>query len=143
MREQDKHFLSSLYFALAIILTWKGLWEGLTEIPIIGNPFVALFIGFALLTFTGLIFKEFDPFGGLEKGITKELNYLLKHPENVKFQVYYKDNLLNQERAIPISLIREVDDNIIVVEDSKKKEYFIPTHRVTRVDYNGQKYWRF
>lgn len=144
LREQDKHFLSSLYIAIAIIFTWKGLWEGLYEIPLLGDPFVALFFGFALLIFSGLIFREFDPLGGLEKGSTKAINEILQHPERAKFAVHYKDKALKQEVEIPASMIKKIDQNTLVVEDPKQKtEFFIPLHRVTEIRYNGQRYWRF
>ena len=85
LREQDKHFLASLYSAAAIIFVWKGLWEGLYELPYIGDAFVALFVGFTMLIFSGLIFKEFDPLGGLEQAVLKKLDIVIHSPEKGNF----------------------------------------------------------
>ena len=91
LREQDRHFLWSLYSAVAIIFIWKGLWEGIYEIPYFGDPFVFLFIGLAMLTFSGVIFREFDPLGGLEKSIDKVLHLVYNHPHKEDFQIKYYD----------------------------------------------------
>ena len=100
MREQDRHFLSSLVIALGIILVWKGLWEGLYEIPYIGNSWVALFIGFALLTFSGLIFREFDPLGNVEKSIIKNINHVKNHPNKEEFHLQYRDRISKKKVLI-------------------------------------------
>ncbi len=143
LREQDKHFLSSLYSAAAIIFVWKGLWEGLYEIPYIGDAFVALFVGFTMLVFSGLIFKEFDPLGGLEQAITKKLESIINHSDKNNFEVKYHDKMLNKELTIPAKYVHKIEEaGMVVVDPVKKVESFIPLHRVTEILYNGQRYWR-
>ncbi len=143
LREQDKHFLSSIYLAIAIILTWKGLNEGVTSIPIIGEPFNALFIGFAILTFSGLIFREFDPLGGLEKGAAKAITDMIQHPDKANFELHYQDKVLKKDVVVPGSMVKKIEENAIVIENPNKTEFFVPLHRVTEIHYKGKRYWRF
>lgn len=143
LREQDKHFLASLYSAAAIIFVWKGLWEGLYELPYIGDAFVALFVGFTMLIFSGLIFKEFDPLGGLEQAVLKKLEIVIHSPEKGNFEVRYNDKMLKKELSIPAKYVHKIEEaGMIVVDPIKKSELFIPLHRVTEILYNGKRYWR-
>ncbi|MBI4151404.1 DUF504 domain-containing protein [Candidatus Woesearchaeota archaeon] len=144
LREQDKHFLSSLYSAAAVIFVWKGLWEGLYEIPYLGDAFVALFIGFTMLVFSGLIFKEFDPLGGLEQAITKKMEVVISSSEKKNFEVKYHDSVLKKDLTIPAKYVHRIEEaGMVVVDPVKKNELFIPLHRVTEILYNGKRYWRF
>ncbi len=156
LREQDKHFLSSLYIAVAVIFTWKGIWDGLYEIPFLGSldcpaiinlesctPLVFLFIGFAMLTFSGLIFKEFDPLGGIQKTVSKILHDIQVHPEKKHFRIRYYDKTQKKTITIPAEWIKKIEKNALtVVPPGKKQEIFVPLHRVTEVLYNGKRYWR-
>ena len=143
LREQDKHFLSALYSAASIIFVWKGLWEGMYEIPYIGNAFVALFVGFTMLLFSGLIFKEFDPLGGIEQAVTQKMEIVLNSPNKKNFEIKYHDKLLKKEVNIPAKYVHKIEEAGIVVADPvKKAELFIPLHRVTEIWYNGKRYWR-
>ncbi|MBU0460011.1 MAG: DUF504 domain-containing protein [Nanoarchaeota archaeon] len=143
MREQDRHFLLSILMAIGIILVWKGLWEGLYEVPYLGNPWVALFIGFALLTFSGLIFKEFDPLGNVEKSITKNLNFVKNHPKKHLFEIHYKDKSSKKNVIIKGHQIKGFEKNTLVLKDAKKKEeFFIPFHRIDVIKHQGKVHWR-
>jgi len=143
LREQDKHFLSSLYSAAAIIFVWKGLWEGMYEIPYIGDAFVALFIGFTMLLFSGLIFKEFDPLGGLEQAVTTKLEFVLNSPDKKNFEVRYHDKMLKKDLTVPGKYVHKIEEaGMVVIDPIKKAETFIPLHRVTEIWYNGRRYWR-
>lgn len=143
MREQDKHFLWSLYAAVAIIFIWKGLWEGLYEIPYLGNPFVFLFIGFAILTFSGIIFKEFDPLGGLGKAVEKTMRAIQRHPQREKFQIRYYDKHCRHPITLSAATLQKVEKGVVVLRHGhKKQEIFIPAHRIREVLYDGKTYWR-
>jgi len=141
LREQDKHFLSSLYWAISIIFVWKGLWEGLYELPYIGDPFVFLFIGFAMLTFSGLIFKEFDPLGGVDKAITQKLQEVKSHPQKQHFEVVYVDKFQKKDVKIPATDIEKVEEGALVLK-TENKEIFIPTHRIKEILFKGKREWR-
>lgn len=141
MREQDRHFLWSLYAAVAIIFLWKGIWDGIYLIPYLGDPFVFLFIGLALLTFTGVIFKEFDPLGGVEKATTKIINHVHHHPRKHEFMLKYQDRVQGKERMIPVTAIKGIEKRALVVE-MKGSELFIPLQRITEIQHQGKTYWR-
>lgn len=156
LREQDKHFLSSLYIAIAIIFTWKGIWDGLYEIPFLGDlscpsviqlesctPLVFLFLGFAMLTISGAIFKEFDPLGGIQKAVNKTLHSVTTHQDKKNFQFRYYDKAQKKYVAIPASWVKKIEKGaLVVVSPQQKQEMFIPIHRVAEVLYKGKSYWR-
>lgn len=147
LREQDKHFLGSLYSAVAIIFAWKGLWEGIYEIPVIsdyiGDPFVFLFIGFTMLTLSGLIFKEFDPLGGLEKAVEQKLHTVSSHPQKSEFQIRYHDKSTKKDVTISAANLERIEKGTLIIHDPKQRqELFIPMHRVTELIYQGQTYWK-
>ncbi len=147
LREQDKHFVSSLYAAVAIIFAWKGMWEGIYEIPYVsdylGDPLVFLFLGLAMLTLSGLIFKEFDPLGSIQKGESKVLHTVFRHPQKKEFTLKYEDKVKKQEVEISVSSIKALEKgSLIVVFPNKRQEVFIPFHRVTEILRLGKQYWR-
>lgn len=140
LREQDKHFIWSILAATGIIFVWKGLWEGIYEIPYIGNEWVALFIGFALLTLSGLIFNEFDPMGSLEKSISKIVHHVKTHPKKHEFRIKYRDKIRKKDVVIRAGDIRKVEKGSLIIKG--QQEIFIPTHRIKEVSYKGKTYWR-
>lgn len=160
LREQDKHFLSSLYIAIALIFTWKGIWEGIYEIPFIGSlkcpptavnifgledcsALVFLFIGFSMLIFSGAIFKEFDPLGGIQKAVNKTLHSIHTHQDKKDFEFKYYDKSQKKYVIIPAKWVTKIEKEALVVAmPGKKQEFFIPVHRVTEVLYKGKSYWR-
>jgi len=143
LREQDKHFLWSLVTAIGVILVWKGLWEGLYEIPYVGEPWVALFIGFTMLTFSGVIFKEFDPLGSLDKSVNKVIHTVHTHPEKHNFKIKYYDRIQKKDVFLEVGKIKKIEKGSLIVEDIKgTKELFIPIHRVAEILYKGEIYWR-
>lgn len=143
LREQDKHFLSSLYAAIAIVFTWKGIWDGIYEIPYIADPFVFLFLGFAILTLSGLIFKNFDPFGSIEEGVKKTLHSVYTHQQKEKFHLKYYDKAQKKQITVPAKWIKKIEKGaVVLVPPHKKQEIFVPIHRVSEVLYNGKRYWR-
>jgi len=141
LREQDKHFLSSLFSAVALIFVWKGLWEGLYEIPYIGDPFVFLFIGFAMLTFSGILFKEFDPLGSVEKAITEKIREVADLKNNKDYIITYEDKHNKKEKKLPANKIYRVDKKAIIYKENRQ-ETFIPLHRIKDITHKGERYWR-
>ena len=143
LREQDKHFLWSLYSAIAVIFVWKGTWDGIYEIPYFGDPFIFLFVGFAMLTFSGLIFNEFDPLGGLEKAVDKITRKIRDHPKRGLFVITYYDKNLKQEMKIPATQIVKMERNALIARHPQKnEELFIPIHRIKEIRFKGERYWR-
>ena len=143
LREQDRHFLWSLLAAIGVIFVWKGLWEGLYEIPYFGDPWVALFIGLVILTFSGLIFREFDPLGSIEKSANKVVRSVFNNNNRKEFHLKYHDKVKKKDVSIRGDSIKGIEKSTIVVKDVKKnKEYFIPIHRITEITQKGETYWR-
>jgi len=142
LRESDKHFLWSLLGATGIIFFWRGIWEGFGALPILEEPFVSLFIGLAILTFSGIILKEFDPLGGLEQGTLKILNSVQAHPQRNEFRIRYLDKVRKKEIEFKAAQIRRIEKNIIHIHE-RGKEIFIPIHRVRAIHRNGKRVWRF
>ena len=144
LREQDKHFLWSLFVAIGVIFVWKGLWEGLYEIPYLGDSWVALSLGLSMLTFSGLIFKEFDPLGNLDKSIKKMLRIVVSHPHRQQFKLKYHDEHLKKDILINASEIASIEKQSIILKRGKgvKQEFFIPGHRVTEIVHQGKTFWR-
>jgi len=157
LREQDKHFLSSLFSAVAIIFVWKGLWEGLYYVPFLGDlscpdyaifanvetctPFVFLFIGFAMLTFSGTIFKEFDPLGSIEKAITEKIKEVAELKNSNDYIIIYEDKHNDKVKKLSASKIYRVDKKAIIYKENQQ-EVFIPLHRIKEIVRKGEKVWR-
>ncbi|MBI4896440.1 MAG: DUF504 domain-containing protein [Candidatus Aenigmarchaeota archaeon] len=140
-RESDRHFLLSLIVATGIIIFWKGIWEGIGSLPIIENPWVDIFIGLVILTFTQAIFKEFDPLGGLEKGALKVIDSVHHHPEKDKFVIRYYDSIQKKEVEFSAKDLRHIEKNTLTVHENGR-EIFIPIHRVRSIHKNGRAVWR-
>lgn len=146
LREQDKHFLWSLYAGIAIIFIWKGIWEGAYEIvpEFLADPFIFLFIGFLMLTLSGLIFKEFDPLGGVEKAVQKTITTVHAHPDKKNFVLKYYDKTQKKYFNVKVEDIQKVEKGAIIVRHgTQKQELFIPIHRVSEILYKGESYWKF
>ncbi|MBI5391266.1 DUF504 domain-containing protein [Candidatus Woesearchaeota archaeon] len=142
LRESDKHFLWSLFSAIGIVMIWKGIWEGIGSLPIIENPWVSLFIGLIMLTFSGIIFKEFDPLGGLEKGIADIMNHIQHHPKKHEFSVKYYDSLKKKEVLIAARDIHHLEKNMVAIIGEGGKEVFVPMHRIRSVHRKGKLIWK-
>ncbi|HLC81583.1 MAG TPA: RNA repair domain-containing protein [Candidatus Nanoarchaeia archaeon] len=143
LREQDKHFLWSIYSAIAIIFTWKGLWEGIYQIPYFGDPFIFLFIGFAMLTFSSLIFNEFDPLGGLEKAVSRIVKKIEAHPQKGQFQITYYDKNLKKELSLPGTRVVKFEKGALIFRHPQKnEEIFVPMHRLRTIYFQGKRFWR-
>ncbi|MBS3122745.1 DUF504 domain-containing protein [Candidatus Woesearchaeota archaeon] len=141
MRESDKHFLWSLYYAVGIILIWKGVWEGIGSLPLLELPFVSLFVGLVMLTFSGLLMREFDPLGGLEKGVQNMLHGIHHHPQKEEFTISYFDNKKNKEVKIEAHKLKLIEKNVLSFHEHGK-EIFIPMHRIRRIHRKGKEVWR-
>lgn len=143
MREQDKHFLLSLFVALGIVFAWKGIWEGIYYLPYINTPWVFLFIGLTMLTLSGVIFNEFDPLGNLNKSANKIIHFVYNRPNRSEYDIKYHDKIQKKHITFNAGQMNYIDKNLLVIKSKdKKEEVFIPIHRITEVLHNKQSYWR-
>ena len=141
MREQDKHFLWSLLIATGIILSWESLLSLIAKVPYVNDPRVGFFIGFAILTFTGVIFKQFDPLGGLEKSVEKVVKQISQHPQRKEYTFFYKDKNSKKEISFSASMIAEIEGKTLIVKN-KRGEIFVPLHRISKIHHGDKLYWR-
>lgn len=145
LREEDRHFLMALYMAVCVIFTWKGVWDGVYEIPLPegSHALVFLFLGLTLLTFSGLIFKEFDPLGGFQKAVLTKLHQVHIHPQRKQFQLVYLDMVTKKEVTISGASILAIEKGALIISDARhKREIFIPVSKVRKVLLNGKPYWK-
>lgn len=141
LRESDKHFLWALFNATGIIIFWKGIWESIGTIPILGDPWVDLFIGLTMITLSGIIFQQFDPFGGLERGVNSILHHVHTHPKKHEFTIHYYDRFKDKEVWVNADKIRRIEKNMLSLHEHGK-EIFIPIHRVRAIMRNKKEIWR-
>ena len=148
IREQDKHFLWSLYVAVGIIFVWKGIWEGMYELtdnffPALSDPFVFLFLGLTMLTLSGIVFHEFDPLGSVDKSVSKIIHKIQNHPHSEEFQVKYHDKVKKKDITVRADRIQRFEKGCLIVEhELGGQERFIPSYRITEVLHKGRQYWR-
>jgi uncharacterized protein (UPF0248 family) len=148
LRESDKHFLWSLLGAIGIILFWRGLWNGIDTIEGVahwgwlGTPALSLFIGLVILTFSGLIFQQFDPLGGLERGVINILHDIHANAKKDNYSIKYHDRIKKRDFMISAENIRRIEKNILSIEENGK-EIFIPIHRIREVHKKGKIIWKF
>lgn len=137
LSETDRHFLWALFSAVGVILFWKGIWEGVGSLPFLEVPFVSLFVGLVMLTFSGLIFREFDPLGGIEKGALKMLHEVHSHRRRKEFTLKYYDSIQRKVKEVKASNMKRIEKNIISL-NLDGNEFFIPVHRVKAILRNGK-----
>ncbi len=143
LREQDKHFLWSIYVALAVILTWKGVSQGFATIPFLDDPWVVLFISFSILTFSGIIMRDYDPLGSLEKASNKVLHHVLRSQNKKEYQIIYQDDSLNQQVTLSAENLIEIEKGTLIFENKvQKQEFFIPSNKVDEIKFKQRTFWR-
>lgn len=141
LSESDKHFALAMIGATGVILFWKGIWEGIGSLPIIENVWVSLFVGLVILTFSGILFKEFDVLGGLDKSITRTLHFVHSHPQRHQFTIQYYDKLQKKEKEIKAQDIIQIEKGTLAVHENGR-EIFLPFHRIRSVKKNSTIFWK-
>lgn len=135
----DKRYFAALFVVIGVIIFWRGVWDTLYEIPIMNNPYVSLFIGLAVITFSGVIFSEFDPLKARMERTLDILHTIVRHKgsKKKKYLLKYYDIIAKKHIEIPHDKIHKVERTYIIVEE-KGKEIFIPIHRLEEI-YDGRK----
>jgi uncharacterized protein (UPF0248 family) len=141
LSEQDKSFLQALAYGIGVVLFWKGIWEGTAEIPIIGNPWVSLFLGLAILSLTGWIFGQFDVFSMRASKLQNILdNVMHEAKKGIMNEVYYFDELTGKHVKIPVHTIKKIEAGHLVIH-GQNREQFIPLHRISHVKHGSKVLW--
>jgi len=140
--ETDKRYLLSLLVATGIILFWRGIWEASYDIPLLSNVYVSLFLGLLILTLTGLIYREFDPFEGKLRQITKLMNNVMSEVKRgKKYDIHYFDQITKRHRRIDPKNIHRIEQNYIVIKE-RTGERFVPLLRISKVHLGRKVFWK-
>ncbi|MBS3112852.1 DUF504 domain-containing protein [Candidatus Woesearchaeota archaeon] len=141
--EHDKHYVQALIVLTGAIFFWRGIWDVGYLIPYLENPFVSMFIGLTILTLSGAIFTEFDPFSSKMHHTLELLNNLLsyKHLKNKKYTINYFDEYKKQMISIPHHNISKLEHQTLVIR-KKDKEEFIPVHRIREIREGDKIIWK-
>ncbi|HLF54405.1 MAG TPA: hypothetical protein VI612_01665 [Candidatus Nanoarchaeia archaeon] len=142
LREEDRQYLYSLLYATGIILFWRGVWEVSYELPLLKNVYFALFVGLLILTVTGYMYREFDPFSRRLLKVNKLLHDVVNlSKQGQPHEIYYYDEVGKDHHVLNPHKIRKIEHDFIVFEE-KGHEVFIPTHRITRIHKGKQVIWK-
>ncbi|HIH43143.1 TPA: DUF504 domain-containing protein [Candidatus Woesearchaeota archaeon] len=143
LSEKDKHYSAALIVLTGIIFFWRGLWDVLGFIPVVENPFVSLFIGLLIMTFSGVIFNEFDPFKARLQQTTELLHQIESHKydKSKNYAIKYYDEASKKHHTLQHHRIKKIESNFIVYED-KGKEIFIPMHRIHEIHQHDKVIWK-
>ena len=142
IREEDRQFLYSLLYATGIVLFWRGIWEVSYEIPLLKNVYFCLFVGLAILTLTGYMYREFDLFHTKKHKIAQmlhEVQHLTRRGE--QHEIFYYDDIKGDEHKIMPDKIKKIEADFLVYEE-KGHEFFLPLYRITRVHKGKQLVWK-
>lgn len=142
LSDQDKRFLLALVYATGVVIFWRGIWGIADTIPILSNVFVSFFVGLLILTLTGLIFREFDPFGQQVGRITKLVHNVIQESKIGKnYLISYYDVLKKKHISINAKHVKHIEhNNLVAVKDGR--EVFIPIHRVSRIHKDKKLIWQ-
>ncbi len=142
LREEDRQFLYSLLYATGIILFWRGVWEVSYELPLLRNVYFALFVGLFILTITGYMYREFDPFSRRLHKIGRLLHDVVSlSKRGVPHEIYYYDEVGKHHHKILPHKIKKIEHDFIIFEE-KGHEVFIPVHRITRIHKGKEVIWK-
>jgi uncharacterized protein (UPF0248 family) len=100
-----------------------------------------LFIGLVILTFTGIIFQQFDPLGSMERAALKVMHNVHQHPQKHQFTLSYRDRFKKRDVHISAKNITHIEKNTISIRH-KGKEIFLPIHRIHTIHQKGKIFWR-
>lgn len=142
LREEDRQFLYSLLYATGIILFWRGIWEVSYKIPLLSNVYFVLFVGLFILTMTGYMYREFDPFSQKERKVSKLLHDVVSLTKRGQaHEIYYYDDIAGDYHKLLPHKIKKIEHDFIVFEE-KGHEVFIPIHRITKIHKGTQVIWK-
>lgn len=139
--EDLKKYFWYLLGILGVVFFWAGTWDGLGNIGPLVNPLISLLVGVALLSLTGVIFKEANPLWEVEKPVKSEAKKVHRHPQKQEFHFKYQDHVKNKELLLQAQKLQRIEKEFLVFID-KGKEVFVPLHRVTEILHKGKTHWK-
>ena len=141
-KDDLKKYFWAILGGVGMICLWAGVWDGIGGLPYLENSLVSLGIGIAILTFSGTIYKEFDPLKEAEEEVHKQLQEIHKHPQKHLFHIKYFDNFKNNHIILSADKIHNIEKGFIIMLDDKGNEKFIPGHRVKELFHEGKLFWK-
>lgn len=142
VKPSDKHFLLALLAIIGVVFVWRGAWVIMDITPIIQDPFVSFFIGLIIVTFTGVIYREFLP---EEEPFTEVLDLIKegfrKPNKRERFLIRYYDEVSQKHHEIKHAEVKKIEHNYLIVERSGK-EVFVPIHRVREIHQDNKMVWK-
>jgi len=142
LRDEDRQFLWTLFYATGIILFWRGVWEISYELPLLKNVYFCFFVGLLILTLTGYMYKEFDPFTQKGHRITRLLREIVSlHKRGKMHEIFYFDDVGGHEHRLNPSKIIKIETDYLTYNE-KGHEVFVPLHRVLRIHKGKEMIWK-
>ncbi len=139
---QSKNYFWYVFGIMGIVFFWTGVWDGLGNLGPLKNPLISLLVGLAMLTLSGFIFKESEPFGEGEKTIESILRQVHRHPQKEEFHIKYLDKVKCSHLLFSARNLKNIEKEFLVFLDEEGKEVFIPFHRVMEVLHLGKTHWK-
>ncbi|HLD72214.1 MAG TPA: hypothetical protein VJA23_01375 [Candidatus Nanoarchaeia archaeon] len=134
-----KKYFWSLFGVLGIVFFWAGIWDGVGGLPYISIPWVSLLVGLAIILFSGLIFKQIDPFGGEEiTKISDALHQVHLHPLKQEFTIHYYDKIKKKNILVSAEKLDRIEKETFLVLKQADREFFIPFNRVKEIWHQGK-----
>ncbi|MBI4980346.1 DUF504 domain-containing protein [Candidatus Woesearchaeota archaeon] len=140
--ERIKKYFWSIFGAIGIIAFWAGVWEGIGGLPYLEKSWISLLVGLILLTISGLIYRQFDPLGEVEKSVHKTLHMVHRHPRKEEFHIKYHDRMKKKEIFLNTRQLKNIEKGFLVFTGKNGKEEFIPIHRVTHISHREKTLWK-
>lgn len=139
--EKIKKYFWYIFGLIGVVFFWAGVWDGLGNLSYLQNPLISLLAGVIMLTLSGFIFKEANPFWGKEKAVMAALQKVHTHPQKHEFHIKYHDGMKKKEIPIQATNLKAIEKDFLVFLE-KGKEIFIPTHRVKEILHKGKTHWK-
>jgi len=138
--EKARHYLWSLFGAIGIVIFWEGVWGGIGGLPYLSIWWVSFIVGIAMLSFSGIIFKQYDPLEEVERSAHEVMHRINRHPQKHEFRITYHDKMKGHH-TLEAKDLQRIEKGFLVFLQ-KGKEVFVPIHRVTEVLHKNKSYWK-
>lgn len=142
LAQKIKQYFWSIFGAIGIIAFWAGVWDGIGGLPFLQSPWISLLVGMAMLTFSGLIYKQFSPLEEMEKSVNDALHQVHIHPQKEEFHIKFHDRMLKKDVLMKAEHLRNIEKGFLVFAEKSGKEIFVPVHRVTEVLRKNKLFWK-
>ena len=130
-----------MFGAVGVIAFWAGIWEGIAGMPYLENPWISLVVGLTMLSFSGLIFQQFDPLEMIAKRVSDILYKVQIHPQKHEFLIKYHDKIKKKHVLLKAKELKGIDNGFLIFIHGKE-EVFVPIHRVTEILHNSKTFWK-